>query len=107
MQNMINKQLGLISGQQHSYINRHYGKQVYNNSKRGSGERSIYDKPLEFETWFNRGLEVYKKRGFKFQWLNLGTLKVILPNGKARTRTYEDFYQEWKFEYCPQFPSSY
>lgn len=95
-----NQILGRVAGCQH------HAWGIRNPS--GNGERSIYDKPLEFETWFNRGLKYYETvKGFRFQWLNLGTLKVILPNGKAGTRTYEDFYQEWKFEYCPQFPSSY
>lgn len=103
MTGTIEQELGLISGQQHSYINRKYGKSAYNNSKQS--ERSIFDKPLEFEIWFNKGLEVYKNRGFEFQWINLTTLKVTLPNGKTGTRDYEDFYKEWETEYKPQFHS--
>jgi len=102
----INQELGLISAQQHSYINRKYGKQVYNNSKTGNGERSIYSKPDEFETWFNKGLRYYETvKGFKFQWLDLVTLKVTMPNGRTGKRTIADFEDEYKNEYRRQFPN--
>lgn len=105
MQNMINKQLGLISAQQHSYINRKYGKQRYNNSP-GNGERSIYSKPDEFEIWFNKGLRYYETvKGFKFQWLDLVTLKVTMPNGRTGTRSIDDFFDEYENEYRKQFPN--
>lgn len=84
-----NQILGRVAGCQH------HAEGIRNSS----GKRSIYDKPLEFDIWFNRGLEVYKKKGYKFQWLNLGTLKVTLPNGKIGSRTYDDFFDEWQKEY--------
>lgn len=94
---MVAQELGRIAGTQHKYMG----------IRNASGARSRYSKPLDFDVWFNRGLEVYKGRGYKFQWLNLTTLKVTLPNGKIGTRTYEDFYQEWETEYKPQSPSCF
>lgn len=90
---VINQELGRIAGVQHHA----WG------IRNPTGERSIYDKPLDFEPWFNRGLEVYKKKGYKFQWLNLGTLKVTLPNGKIGSRTYDDFHDEWENEYVANY----
>lgn len=95
---MVNQQLGLITAQQH------HAAGIKNTVK--SEGRSIYDKPLEFEPWFNRGLRYYEKvKGFKFQWLNLTTLKVTLPNGKTGTRTLADFEDEYENDYKRQFPS--
>lgn len=93
-----NQLLGRVAGTQHKA----WG--IRNPS--GNGERSIYDKPLEFEPWFNKGLRYYETvKGFKFQWLNLTTLKVIMPNGKIGTRSIEDFFDEYENEYKRQFPS--
>jgi hypothetical protein len=94
---MVAQQLGLIAGQQHHALG----------IRNTSGERSRYSKPLDFEKWFNKGMKFYKSKGYKFQWQNLTTLIITLPNGKTGKRTYEDFYQEWETEYKPQFPSSY
>ena len=85
----INQELGRIAGVQHHAAG-------YRNV---SGERSRYSKPKDFEVWFNQGIAFYESRGYKFQWLNLTTLKVTLPSGKTGQRTYEDFYQEWETEY--------
>lgn len=92
-----NQILGRTAGTQH------YAWGIRNPS-RGEG-RSIYDKPLPFETWFNRGLEVYRKRGFQFKFLDLTTLQVTLPDGRKGKRSVDDYYQEWEAEYCSQFPS--
>lgn len=94
----INQELGRIAGVQHHTCG------IRNPSR--NGERSIYDKPLEFETWFNKGLRYYETvKGFKFQWLNLTTLKVTLPNGRTGIRTLEDFEDEYENDYKRQFPS--
>jgi len=94
----INQELGRIAGVQH------HAAGIRNTVK--SGDRSIYDKPLEFEPWFNKGLRYYEKvKGFKFQWLNLTTLKVIMPNGRTGTRSIEDFFDEYENDYKRQFPS--
>jgi len=92
---MVAQELGRIAGVQHHAMG----------IRNQSGERSRYSKPKDFEVWFNQGIAFYESRGYKFQWLNLTTLKVTLPNGKTGSRTYEDFYQEWETEYKPQFPS--
>lgn len=94
----INQELGRIAGVQHHAAGTR-------NTVKGEG-RSIYDKPLEFEIWFNRGLRYYETvKGFKFQWLNLTTLKVTLPNGRTGTRSLEDFEEEYEHDYKRQFPS--
>lgn len=95
---MVAQELGRIAGVQH------HAAGIRNPS--GNGERSIYDKPLEFEIWFNRGLRYYEKvKGFKFQWLDLKTLKVTMPNGRTGTRSIEDFFDEYENDYKRQFPS--
>jgi len=94
--------LGRVSGCQHHHINARYGRQVYNNT---NTERSIYSKPKDFDVWFMEGMEFYKSKGYKFQWLNLVTIKVTLPNGRTGTRTIEDFEDEYKNEYRKGFPS--
>lgn len=103
MQNLINKQLGLISGQQHSYINRKYGKQQYNNSKTGSGERSIYEKPLTFDQWFLKGLRFFEAKGAEFELLP-GMVKITWPGKTPALRTIQDFRREHE-EYKQEFPS--
>lgn len=94
----INQELGRIAGVQH------HAWGIRNPS--GNGERSIYSKPDEFETWFNKGLRYYETvKGFKFQWLDLVTLKVTMPNGRTGKRTIADFEDEYKNEYRRQFPN--
>lgn len=93
----INQELGRIAGVQH------HAWGIRNPS--GNGERSVYETPLEFEVWFQRGLKVYESKGFKFQWLNLTTLKVTMPNGRTGTRDIDDFFDEYKNEYRKQFPN--
>lgn len=92
---MVNQQLGLIAGQQHKYLG----------IRNRSNERSIYSKPKTFDIWFMEGIAYYESRGYKFQWLNLTTLKVTLPNGRTGKRTIEDFEDEYENEYRKSFPS--
>ena len=95
---MVAQELGRVAGVQHLAAG-------IRNTVKSEG-RSIYDKPLEFETWFNRGLRYYEKvKGFKFQWLDLKTLKVTMPNGRTGTRSIEDFFDEYENDYKRQFPS--
>lgn len=97
MQNLINKQLGLISGQQHSYINRHYGKQVYNNSKKVPTQRSIFDKPLDFGEWFLRGVRSFEAKGYDFEFLTDELVAIKVPGRENRVlRTKADFKREWE-----------
>ena len=91
----INQELGRIAGVQHHAAG-------YRNK---SGERSIYSKPKDFDVWFMEGIAFYESKGYKFQWLNLVTLKITLPNGRKGTRTIEDFEDEYKNEYRKGFPS--
>lgn len=92
-----NQILGRIAGTQH----KHWG---IRNPARSEG-RSIYDKPLPFEIWFQRGIKVYESRGWKFKFQDLITVQVTLPDGRKGKRSIDDYYQEWKMEYCPQFPN--
>lgn len=91
----INQELGRIAGVQHHA----WG------IRNASNERSVYSTPLEFEIWFQKGLAFYTSKGYKFQWLNLTTLKVTLPDGRKGTRTIEDFEDEYENEYKRQFPN--
>lgn len=92
------QELGRIAGVQHHTVG-------IRNTVKSEG-RSIYDKPLEWKEWFSRGMEYYTKvKGFKFQWINLTTLKVIMPNGRAGTRSIDDFFDEYENDYKRQFPS--
>ena len=92
---MVAQELGRVAGVQH------HAWGIRNHS----GERSIYAKPKDFDVWFNKGMEFYKSKGYKFQWLNLTTLKITLPNGITGTRTLADFEDEYENEYKRGFPS--
>lgn len=91
------QELGRIAGVQH------HAWGIRNTS----GEKSRYSRPKPFEIWFNQGIVFYESKGYKFQWLNLITLKVTLPNGKTSTRDLSDFENEYENEYKKQFPNCY
>lgn len=91
----IDQELGRIAGVQHKYMG----------IRNKSGGRSIYSKPKPFDVWFMEGIAFYESRGYKFQWINLVTLKVTLPNGRTGKRTLADFEDEYENEYRAGFPS--
>jgi hypothetical protein len=89
----INQELGRIAGVQHHT----WG------IKNPSGERSIFDKPLEFEPWLLQGMNrAYEKFGTEFETVCPGLMRIKLKNGKTFLRTLEDFkreHEEYKVNY--------
>lgn len=89
----INQELGRIAGVQHHS----WG------IKNPSGERSVFDKPLEFNEWLLKGMNrAYEKFGTEFETVCPGSMRVIPKNGKAFLRTWEDFHREFE-EYKNDF----
>jgi hypothetical protein len=81
----VNQELGRIAGVQHHT----WG------IKNPSGERSIFDKPLEFEPWLLQGMNrAYEKFGTEFETVCPGLMRIIPKNGKPFLRTLEDFERE-------------
>ncbi|WP_155399237.1 hypothetical protein [Methanosarcina mazei] len=80
--------LGRVSGCQHHHINARYGKQRYNNTS----------KPLDFNQWFLKGIRFYESKGYEFEFINEGNVKMvrICKDGKAKLRTLADFEREYK-----------
>jgi hypothetical protein len=92
---MVDQELGRIAGVQHHTVGIR---------KTSNGERSIYENPLDFEPWFNKGLRYYEKvKGFRFQWLSLVLIKVTLPDGRTGTRSVDSFFDEYENDYKRQF----
>jgi hypothetical protein len=89
----INQELGRIAGVQHHA----WG------IRNSTGERSTFDKPLDFELWLIQGIQRHQKEGFRFKRFDLLTLRIISPSGKSTLRTYEDFYDEWENEYVANY----
>lgn len=89
----INQELGRIAGVQHHS----WG------IKNPSGQRSVFDKPLEFEPWLLQGMNrAYEKFGTEFETVCPGLMRIKLKNGKAFLRTLEDFkreHEEYKANY--------
>jgi hypothetical protein len=89
----INQELGRIAGVQHHA----WG------IRNPTGERSIFDKPLEFEEWLLQGMNFYyEKFGTEFETVCPGLMKIKPKNGKAFLRTLEDFqreHEEYKANY--------
>ncbi len=88
-----NQELGRIAGVQHhtwGIIN-------------ASGNRSIYDKPLEFKVWLLDGMNKYnEKKGFVFETVCPGLMRIKRPGFVPVLRTLEDFqreYEEYKRNY--------
>jgi hypothetical protein len=89
----INQELGRIVGVQHHA----WG------IRNPTGERSIFDKPLDFEPWLILGLQRHKKEGFSFELIDSMTMRVINPSGHSIIRTYDDFHDEWENEYVANY----
>jgi len=89
----INQELGRIAGVQHHS----WG------IKNPSGQRSVFDKPLEFEPWLLQGMNrAYEKFGTEFETVCPGLMRIKLKNGKTFLRTFEDFEREYT-EYKTNF----
>lgn len=79
------QELGRIAGVQH----KSWG--IRNNS----GERSIFDLPLEFNAWLLKGMNRgNKKFGTEFETVGPGLMRIKTKEGKVFLRTLEDFKRE-------------
>lgn len=83
----INQELGRIAGVQH------HAWGIRNQTD----QKSIFDKPLEFEPWLLKGMNrAYEKFGTEFETVCPGLMRIKMKNGKTFLRTLEDFHREWK-----------
>jgi len=93
MNGAMNQELGRIAGVQH------HAWKVRNST----GQKSIFDKPLEFNQWLLRGMNFYYERdGTEFETVCPGLMRVIPKNGKPFLRTLDDFkreHEEYKANY--------
>lgn len=87
------QELGRIAGVQH-----HAWK-----IRNPSGQKSIFDKPLEFEPWLLKGMNrAYEKYGTEFETICPGLMRIKPKNRKPFLRTFEDFkreHEEYKANY--------
>ena len=82
-----NQLLGRIAGCQHHAIG------IRNNS----GQKSIFESPLEFPEWFLKGIRRHESKGFEFEFLNPELVRITVPGQKVKIlRTKEDFKREWE-----------
>ncbi|MDD2261627.1 MAG: hypothetical protein PHC31_07280 [Clostridia bacterium] len=89
----INQELGRIAGVQHHA----WG------IKNPTGQRSVFDKPLEFNDWLLKGMNrAYEKFGTEFETVCPGLMRIKMKNGKTLLRTLEDFQREHK-EYVENY----
>lgn len=96
---MVAQELGRIAGVQHHTAG------YRNLNLNPEHTRSIYDKPLDFEVWFNGCLKHYQAKGFKLSWKNLTIINVVFPDGSRGARTIESFHEEYEEDYKTQFPN--
>ena len=84
---MVAQELGRIAGTMHHA----WG------IRNPSGERSIFDKPLEFNAWLLKGMNrSYEKFGTEYETVAPGLLRIIPKHGKPFLRTKEDFVREYE-----------
>ncbi|PAV13568.1 hypothetical protein ASJ81_17350 [Methanosarcina spelaei] len=72
------------------------------------GRKAVYalepKEPLKFKPWFLQGIEYYQKeKGFTFEVLCPGLLRVKRPGQTTLLRTYKDFVREYKNDYLSKF----
>jgi len=93
MNTATNQILGRVAGcQHHSW-----------GIRNPTGQKSIFDKPLEFEPWLLKGMNrAYEKYGTEFETVCPGLMRIKLNNGKTFLRTLEDFKREYE-EYKAKF----
>lgn len=88
-----NQILGRVSGCQHHA----WG------IRNPAGQKSIFDKPLEFEPWLLKGMNYhYEKFGTEFETVCPGLMRIKMTNGKTFLRTKDDFQKEHK-EYVENY----
>jgi hypothetical protein len=86
MTGAVNQEIGRIARVQY------YSWEI----KNPSGERSIFDKPLEFEPWLLRGINYYEKDGTEFKTVCPGLMRIKRPGRPNLLRTLDDFKREYK-----------
>jgi len=83
----INQELGRISGVQH------HAWKIRNPTR----QKSVFDKPLEFEAWLLKGMNYYyDKYGTEFETVAPGLMRIKLKGGRTYLRTWDDFHKEWE-----------
>ncbi len=88
----IDQELGRIRGVQNHTQGAEYTITTH--------EKSIFDKPLEFDPWLLKGMNYhYEKYGTEFQTVGPGLMRIIPKNGEPFLRTWEDFHREWEIYY--------
>ena len=93
MTGAINQELGRIAGVQHHT----WG------IKNPSGQKSIFDTPLEFNQWLLKGMNrAYESFGTEFETVCPGLMRIKIPGKTPMLRTLEDFEREYK-EYKANF----
>lgn len=89
----IKQELGRIAGVQH-----HAWK-----IRNSSGQKSIFQKPLEFNAWLLKGMNYHnEKYGTEFETVRPGLMRIKTKDGKRFLRTLEDFqreHEEYKVNY--------
>lgn len=89
----VNQELGRIAGVQHH----EWG------IRNPSGQKSVFDKPMEFKPWLLAGMNhFYERDGTEFQVIVPGLMRIVPKNRKPFLRTLEDFkreYEEYKVNY--------
>jgi hypothetical protein len=82
---MVVQHLGLIAGQQHNAWK----------IRNPTGQRSVFQKPLEFEAWLLKGMNYHnEKYGTEFETVQPGLMRIRTKDGKSFLRTIEDFQRE-------------
>ena len=93
MNTATNQILGRVAGCQH------HAWGIRNPTR----QKSIFDKPLEFEPWLLKGMNYhYEKYGTEFETVCPGLMRIIPKNGKPILRTLDDFkreFEEYKANY--------
>ena len=84
----INQKLGRITGTQHHQW--------------GIRNTNTISEPLKFKPWFMAGIEYYSKKGFVFELVCKGLLRIKRPGYVPVLRTLEDFQREYN-EYVINF----
>lgn len=83
----IKQELGRIAGVQHHA----WG------IRNPTGQKSIFDKPLEFEPWLLQGMNYhYKKYGTEFETVAPGLMRIKVKGKMPMLRTLHDFKREHK-----------
>lgn len=83
----IAQELGRIAGVQHHA----WG------IRNPTGQKSIFDKPLEFEPWLLKGMNYHhEKYGTEFETVAPGLMRIKVKGKVPMLRTLQDFKREHK-----------